>query len=54
MFVYTEFPRDFKVSGNIFFKKSIFRCKTHLFTPSFIAPSRLLVIIIPVEVYLPS
>ena len=54
-FLFTSsFMREFKASGNIFFKKSIFRRKTHLFTPSFIAPSRLLVNIIPVKAYLPS
>jgi len=29
-----KFLREFKVSGNNFFKKSIFCRKTHLFTPS--------------------
>ena len=49
-----NFLREFKASGNIFLEISIFRRKTHLFTPSLIAPSSLLVHIIPVKVDFPN
>ena len=49
-----RFLREFKVFGNIFFKKSICRRKLASLNPSFIARERLPVNIICVEAYLPS